>query len=223
MIQKLDFIPQELDILKKPPKELYHVGNLELLKQKKVSIVGTRRPISYTKEMTHKLSQGLARAGICIVSGAAMGVDGIAHKGAFPHTIAVMPNSLEYKYPAVNKTLIENIYKNSLALSEYEIGYKATKYSFVIRNRIVVALGDFLIITQADEKSGTMRSAEIAQKLGKEIFVLPHRVGESKGTQTLLKEGLAKPIHDIDEFIAQFSKNIDKTQDYFLEFCKQSP
>ena len=223
MIQKLDFIPHELDILKKPPKELYHVGNLELLKSKKVSIVGTRRPISYTKEMTHKLSQGLVRAGICIVSGAAMGVDGIAHKGAFPHTIAVMPNSLDYKYPSVNKTLIENIYKNSLALSEYEIGYKATKYSFVIRNRIVVALGDFLIITQADENSGTMRSAQIALELGKKIFVLPHRLGESKGTQKLLKEGQAEPIHDIDEFLSQFSNKVNESSDEFLEFCKNSP
>lgn len=223
MIKKLNNIPKELKILKKPPKELFYIGDTTLLNNKKVSIVGTRRPINYTKEMTHKLSSSLSKIGFSIVSGAAMGVDAIAHKAALTNTIAIMPNSLDFIYPKVNRSLIEDIYKNALALSEYESGYKATKYSFVIRNRVVVALGDFLIITEADENSGSLRSAEIATKLGKEIYVLSHRIGQSKGTQKLLKLNLARPIHDIDEFLAKFEDQKVQEQDQLLLFCKNSP
>ncbi len=222
MINKLSDIPIELDILKKPPKDLFFIGDVNLLQKRKISIVGTRRPISYTKELTFKLAQKFAEMGYCIVSGAAMGVDAIAHKASFPNTIAVMANSLDYQYPAVNKTLINNIYKDSLALSEYEKGYRATKYSFVIRNRIVVALSDILIITEADENSGTMRSAEIAIDLGKKIFVLPHRLGDSKGTQKLLLDGNAQLILDIDEFVGRFGQ-VQKSNDPFLVYCESTP
>ena len=94
--------------------------------------------------------------------------------------------------------------ENALVLSEYEATMRATKYTFVIRNRIVVALGEVLIITQADENSGTMRSAEIAIELGKKIYVLSQRVGESLGTQKLVADGHAEVIIDIDDFIAKF-------------------
>ncbi len=222
IINKLIYIPHELEILKKTPKELFFIGKDDLLQKKKVSIVGTRRPISYTKENTFKLAQKFSDIGYCIVSGAAMGVDAISHKASFPNTIAVMANSLDFQYPAVNKSLISDIYKSSLALSEYEKGYRATKYSFVIRNRIVVALGEFLIITEADENSGTMRSAEIALDLGKKIFVLPHRLGESKGTQKLLSDGNAELILDIDKFVARFGE-VQKSNDPFLIYCESSP
>lgn len=222
MISKLLDIPCELDILKKPPKDLFFIGDHDLLQKKKISIVGTRRPISYTKELTFKLSQKFSNIGYCVVSGAAMGVDAIAHKASFPNTIAVMANSLEYQYPAVNRTLISNIYKSALALSEYEKEYRATKYSFVIRNRIVVALGEILIITEADENSGTMRSAEIALDLGKKIFVLPHRLGDSRGTQKLLMDGNAELILDIDEFVGRFGQ-VQKSNDPFLIYCESTP
>jgi DNA processing protein len=222
MISQLLDIPSELEILKKPPSELFFVGNCDLLHSKKISIVGTRRPISYTKEQTFKLAQKFSQIGYCIVSGAAMGVDAIAHRGSFPNTIAVMANSLDYQYPAVNRTLINDIYKNSLALSEYKEDYRATKYSFVIRNRIVVALGEVLIISEADENSGTMRSAKIALDLGKKIFVLPHRLGESRGTQKLLSEGNAELILDIDEFVGRFGQ-VQKSNDPFLIYCQSTP
>ena len=202
----IDFDIPQFSILKKPPKTIYSMGRNSLLGTKMVSIVGTRRPISYTKELTLKLSLAFSSIGYTVVSCAAMGVDALAHRGGFPNTIAVMANSLDIIYPKVNQKLINEIYLQGLAISEYPNTTKATRYSFVIRNRLVVALGEILIITEADIDSGTMRSAQIAKELGRDIFVLPHRLGQSLGTQKLLEDGDAKLITDIDKFVARFGK-----------------
>ncbi len=222
MIEKLCIIPHSLEKLKKPPSELYTIGNQTLLEKRKVSIVGTRRPSQYTKQMTKELAEKFSRLGIVVVSGAAMGVDAVSHHGAFPNTIAVMANSLDITYPAVNKKLIQAMQEEALVLSEYAATMRATKYTFVIRNRIVVALGEVLIITEADENSGTMRSAEIAIEMGKKIYVLAQRVGESLGTQKLLCDGHAEIITDIDEFVAKFGM-IREEELGELAFFKSSP
>ena len=226
MINQFDFKIKELENMKKYPKELYFIGNTQLLKRKKISIVGTRRPSNYTKEFTYKLASKLSQNGICIVSGAAMGVDSIAHSGAgLNNTIAVVANGLDIRYPSVNKNQIIEIEKNGLIISSFKEGEKARLYSFVQRNEIVVALGDKLIVTQADLNSGSMTSVEFAIKQNKEIFVLPHRINESLGTNNLIKSGLAKAIYDIDEFIENivgvglFREVFDEV----LEFCKTSP
>lgn len=135
-----------------------------------------------------------------------MGVDIIAHRAAYPHTIAVFANSLDTIYPKQNKKDIESIYENALALSEHESGHSPKPYDFVLRNRIVTALSPILIIAQADLKSGSLRSFEHAKEQGKEVFVLPHRLGESEGTHMLLDRGLAKSIEDMDSFIARFGE-----------------
>jgi DNA processing protein len=216
-------VPQLLS-MKRYPKELYYIGNSELLKKYKISIVGTRKPNQYTRNMTMKLAHSLSTRGICVVSGAAMGVDAIAHKGAgSANTIAVMANGLDIKYPAVNKSLIESIEDNGLVISQFKEGERARAWSFVVRNEIVVALGDILIVTQADLDSGTMRSVEYALKMGKKIYVLAHRIGESEATQELLKDKKAQAIYDIDSFCNQFAKIEDSKTDPVLEFCKNSP
>ena len=135
-----------------------------------------------------------------IVSGAAMGVDAIAHQNAIPNTIAVVANGLDIKYPAINKNLITQIETNSLVLSTYPKSSVARTYTFVERNELVVALGDVLIVTQADINSGSLRSVEFALKMGKKIYTLPHRIGESEGTNRLLNQGLATAIYNVDIF-----------------------
>lgn len=225
MMKIIDFKIDSLDDMKKYPKEIYYIGNLELLNKPKISIVGSRKPISYTKSFTHLLSQKLSNKNIVIVSGVAMGVDAIAHKAAINSTIAVVANGLDIKYPAVNKSLIQEIEKNSLMLSTYKANDKAKPYTFVQRNELVVALGDILIITQADLNSGSLRSAKFALDMGKQIYVLPHRIQDSEGTNMLLQNGEAKAIYDIDKFIEDLGyKNNKPTQsDNFLEYCKTNP
>ena len=221
---KLDVHINELESMKKYPQKLFYKGNLELLQKPKLSIVGTRRPSSYTKQNIAKISAGLAKRGYCIVSGAAMGVDGIAHQNAGANnTIAVMANGLDIRYPKVNNSLIGKIEEEGLALSQFEQGFKATPWSFVVRNEVVVALGEKLIVGEADLNSGTMKSVEFALQMNKEIFVLPHRLEQSKGTNELLKNGLAKAIYDVDDFLNQFGEDVSLTSDDFLAYCKQNP
>jgi len=188
-----------MNLIKVDEFNLYYKGNLELLKRKKIAIVGSRKASKYTKEITFLLARKLSKK-FTIISGGALGVDTEAHKGAFPNTIFVSPSSLDIIYPKSNENLIKNIYKEGLALSEYEKNYKPYKFTFLQRNRIIVKLADFVIITEADINSGTMRSFEWAKKYKKEVYVIPHRLNESKGTQYLAKNSLAKVIWDIDEF-----------------------
>ncbi len=227
MISSIEYRIPELEDMKKYPKELYFLGNLSLLKRRKISIVGTRRPSNYTKQYTQLLVQELVKRGIALVSGAAMGVDAIVHMSAgYENTIAVVANGLDIRYPSVNRVLIESIEKEGLLLSQFSKGTKATPWSFVVRNELVVALGEILVVTEADENSGSMRSVEFALKMGKEVYVLPHRLGESRGTNRLLTEGLAQPINDILQFADIFGvepQNSYIEKDEFFYFCQTMP
>ena len=215
-----------LEVMKKYPKELFYKGNLALLKRPKVSIVGTRRPSLYTQQFTYTLAKALTDRGVCVVSGAAMGVDAIAHEGAgAENTIAVAANGLDIRYPVLNAPLIEKIEQHGLMLSQFNDGFRAIGWSFVVRNELVVALGELLIVTEADLNSGSMRSVEYALKMGKEVWVLPHRLNESLGTNRLLSEGKAKAIQDIETFVSRFGQaaKSDVPKDDFFYFCQTSP
>ena len=179
--------------------ELFYKGNLELLNKPKIAIVGSRRASKYTKEITFLLAKKLSQK-YAIISGGALGVDTEAHKGAYPNTIFVSPSSLDLIYPKSNETLIKNIYKNALALSEYEKNYKPYKHTFLQRNRIIVALSKAVIIAEANLKSGSMRSFEWAKEFGKKVYILPHRINESSGTRYLAATNQAEVIWNIDEF-----------------------
>ncbi len=226
MSQLLSSPIPELDAMKKYPSELFCKGNLDLLKRPKVSIVGTRRPSIYTQNFTYNIAKALAKRGVCVVSGAAMGVDAIAHSGAgADNTIAVVANGLNIRYPVLNKELIESIENSGLMLSQFNDGFRATGWSFVVRNELVVALGDILIVTEAELGSGSMRSVEYALKMGKEIFVLPQRLNESSGTNSLLRDGKAIAITDVELFASRFGEeaNSDIEKDDFFYFCQALP
>ena len=216
----------ELEAMKKYPSELFYRGDPDLIKRPKVAIVGTRRPSSYTRQFTYALSNAMAKRGVCIVSGAAMGVDTIAHEGAgADNTIAVLANGLDIRYPVMNRPLIESIESRGLLLSQFNDGFRATGWSFVVRNELVVALGDILIVTEADLNSGSMRSVEYALKMGKEIWVLAHRLDESLGTNQLLLEGRAKVIQNVETFVSRFGQAVESEmlKDDFFYFCQRSP
>ena len=217
---------QALEAMRKYPDPLFYKGDLALLHRPKVSIVGTRNPSIYTKNFTYTLAKALGKRGVAVVSGAAMGVDTIAHKGAREeNTIAVAANGLDIRYPAVNRELIGKIESKGLVLSQFDDGFRATGWSFVVRNELVVALGEILIVTEADLESGSMRSVEYALKMGKEIYVCPHRLDESLGTNRLLAEGKAKPIYEIEVFASKFGRQVsdEVPRDEFFYFCQSSP
>ncbi|CZE50172.1 DNA-processing protein DprA [Campylobacter geochelonis] len=212
--------------LKKPPKKLYYKGNLELLNMPKVSIVGSRKMSVYTKNLVLSLSSALAKRGVCVVSGAAIGVDITAHNAAYPNTIAVFGNGLDIIYPASNAKIISQIYQNSLALSEYEPDTPAMGFRFLERNRIVVGLSQALVVAQADFRSGSLQSARLAREMGVPVYVLPQRINESMGTNELLGKNLANLIYDVDEFAKNFSQINQASQinedDEVVKFIKEN-
>lgn len=226
MFYTVPVLIDELESMQQYPDNLYYKGSLELLARPKISIVGTRRPNPYTRAFTYELANKLSQAGIVVVSGAAAGVDTIAHQGAgAANTIAVLPCGIDLYYPKANRELLESIEKNGLTLSQFESGFEARAWSFVVRNEIVVALGECLIVTEADIGSGSMRSVEYALAMGKQIYVLPHRIRESEGTHRLLAQGKAIAIENLDDFAALISKStVDAATDTpFLAYCRTSP
>lgn len=226
MFNTVPYRLSDLESMQHYPKNLDYKGSLDLLSRPRISIVGTRRPNPYTRSITYELAKKLSLAGMVIVSGAAAGVDTLAHQGAgVQNTIAVLPTGIEVRYPKANSELIGLIEENGLTLSQFEPNYEARAWSFVVRNEIVVALGECLIVTEADIGSGSMRSVEYALEMGKQIYVLPHRIRESEGTHRLLTEGKAVAIEDIDDFVAHISKETRNTitDTPFLAFCRTSP
>jgi DNA processing protein len=169
------------------------------------------------------LAAKLASAGVCVVSGGAMGVDALAHEGAgTSDTIAVLPCGIDLRYPVINRSLLDAIGEKGLLLSFFEPGFRARPWSFVVRNEMVVALADAVVVAQADLESGSMRSAAFAKAMGRPLYVLPHRLGESEGTQRLLAAKEAEAIYDLEGFVARFAPVVRKEEvhDPLLDFCE---
>lgn len=216
----LENLPQELLELEKPVRKLYYKGNLSLLDKPKVAIIGSRKMSVYTKNCVLDLASLLKQVGVCVVSGGALGVDIYAHQGAFPSTIGVFANGLNQIYPKNNEKMIKQIYENALALSENEPDYTPQGYDFLLRNRIIIALSEAIIVAQADFQSGSLHSANLAVRLGKKVFVLPQRRNESDGTNSLLEQGKVRLINDFKAFASSFGDLKAQKEDEILSFCK---
>lgn len=225
MIRTITFNIKELEVMKKYPKDIYYLGNTKLLNNNKISIVGARRPNQYARTLTYELSKRLSQQGITIISGGAMGIDTIAHTAAtYKNTIMVAGTGLDSRYPSINRSMIQEIEEKGLVLSLFKEKTPSFAYNFPIRNELVVALGDVLIVSFAQLNSGTLRSVAYALKMKKKIYVLPHRLNESNGSNELLKNSLASAIFDIDEFVEQYSpKKQVLMKDEFLLYCKTNP
>jgi len=192
------------------PDRLHVIGILPNERRPTVAIVGTRKPTSYGKEVTQTVATELAKRGVVIVSGLALGVDGIAHRAALEAggtTIAVLANGLPNIYPATHKSLASDIIKSGGAiLSEYEPDTGARDYQFLERNRLVSGLSDAVIVTEAATRSGTLSTVAHALGQGREVFVVPGNITSplSAGCNELVKQG-AHPLTsytDVLEIIA---------------------
>lgn len=194
----------------KCPKYVYFIGTLPEQRITSVAIVGTRKPTTYGKEVAHTLSYDLAKKGVVIVSGLALGIDSIAHKATLEAggtTIAVLANSVDQIYPRTNKDLGEKIIASGGALlSEYEPPTDARDYQFLARNRIVSGLSDAVIVIEAAARSGTLATVAHALEQGKEVFVVPGNITSplSAGCNALLKQGahVVTCAEDVLEIIA---------------------
>ncbi len=208
---------QILDSIAVKPKLLYFIGKLPEKRVITVSIVGTRKPTSYGKEVTYQLAYELAKKGIVIVSGLALGVDSIAHKSALDAggiTIGVLANGVDTIYPATNKDLAKQIVgMGGAIISEYEPGIEARDYQFLERNRIVSGLSDAVIVTEAAARSGTLSTVMHALEQGREVFVVPGNITSplSVGCNNLIKQG-AHPITCADDVLEVIAPDMLRPQ-----------
>jgi DNA processing protein len=203
--------PELLKQIPAPPYLLYAKGNLDCLKMPMLSMVGSRKFTHYGQQMTASFARQLAQAGFCIVSGLALGIDAIAHRGALDgdgKTIAVLGSSLDEPniYPRNNFDLAQEIINNNgLLLSEFPVPTHANVNTFPIRNRIVAGLSYGTLVTEAAEASGSLITANFAIEFNREVFAMPGNISspQSTGTNNLIKRGakMATSISDILEEI----------------------
>ncbi len=199
---------QRLASIANPPKSLCFMGTLPTASAPVVAIVGSRKPSAYGRKVTEQLASDLATAGCIIVSGLALGIDGIAQKAALKAggtVIGVIPNELPDISPQTNYKLAMNIIENGGAiLSEWKKGDGkiVNRWSFLERNRLVSGLADAVIITEAAERSGTLNTAAHALSQGRDVFAVPGNITSplSAGCNTLLKQG-AYPVTEAKDVL----------------------
>jgi DNA processing protein len=198
--------PQLLRDISAPPKELYCLGTIPDLPM--VAIVGSRRPTDYGRKVTYRIAADLARAGICLVSGLAYGIDAIAHQAALEaggKVVAVLGTPLDTIYPASNRNLAKEILKTGGAIiSEYAVGTNTQRFNFPTRNRIIAGLSLAVLVTEADASSGSLITANFAITNNRLVMAVPGSVDSprSAGPNNLLKTG-AKPVTDAVDVLAE--------------------
>ena len=181
--------PRELLQLKQPPYVLFYRGNRELLKTRRLAVVGSRQAARQGIAATAGIVRQI-RDDFTVVSGMAEGIDRIAHLAA-RHTIGILGQGLDVIYPPENRDLYNYMEEHQLLLSEYprEVGVRRNHFPF--RNRIIAGLSENLIVTQARRRSGTMHTVNYMLELGREVYAVPYRSDDwfSDGCNQLIQQG----------------------------------
>ncbi len=177
--------------------------NVRLWALRSVAVVGARACTDYGSHVAALLGAGLAERGWVVVSGAAFGVDGAAHRGALAvggATVAVLASGIDVPYPRGHTELIGRIVEQGLVLAELPPGGHPTRSRFVLRNRVIAALTRGTVVVEAEYRSGSLVTARRARKLGRQTMGVPGPVtsGLSAGVHELLREG-ACLVTDADE------------------------
>jgi DNA processing protein len=178
-----------------PPAVLYYIGKLPVEDKPSVAIVGTRKPSPGALAQAYSLGKEFAKAGITVVSGLALGIDAMAHRGCVDAggvTVAVLGSGLENIYPVSNRRLARRILENGGALvSEYPPDMPPYPGNFPKRNRIISGLSRGTVIVEAPEKSGALHTASFALEQGRDLWAGKSGVssGRGAGTKKLCEEG----------------------------------
>lgn len=201
--------PEQLRKIKNPPSRLYAIGNVELLKEFGIAVVGSRKNTQYGERMCKTFVKDLVNYNINIISGLAEGIDSIAHITCLKNsgkTIAVLPSGIGNIYPAKHRELANEILMNGgLILSEYEENIKADSEKFLERNRIVAGLAKGTLVIEGGIRSGTSVTARYTKNLNKPVFCVPSSLENSKGLGT-------------NELIKNGSKLVTKVEDILIEY-----
>ncbi|MGX7005152.1 DNA-processing protein DprA [Caballeronia sp. KNU42] len=200
--------PPALLTMPDPPPLLYVKGRLDLLQARAVAIVGSRSATPQGIDDARRFAQALSDAGLVIVSGLALGIDGAAHRGGLSGpggTIAVIGTGADLVYPPLHHALAHEIAVNGTIVSEWPLGTPARPANFPQRNRLIAGLASGVLIVEAATRSGSLITARLANEMGRDVFAIPGSIHAplSRGCHRMIKQGakLAETPEDIlDEF-----------------------
>lgn len=209
-----DLYPERLRNFDNSPAVIYFKGDIKKLNENiLISIVGSRNCTYYGENVANVLSKELSLLGFGIVSGLAKGIDTCAHEGCLEgcgFTCGVLGNGIDIVYPKENSALYERILNNNGCLiSEFPPGTKPYKNNFPIRNRIISGLSEFLLVVEAEKKSGTIHTVNYALDQGITVGVIPGSIfsEQSAGTNNLLMQG-ARPITSIEDILFEMGYSL---------------
>jgi DNA processing protein len=203
--------PKQLRTLDDFPVLLFYQGEITRLENPAVALVGSRAATSYGRDISYNLAVGLARRGIVVVSGVALGIDAMAHRGALAAgglTAGVLGCGVDVVYPRANQDLYREIANNGVLLSEYPCGTRPDGFRFPARNRIISGLVAGVVVVEATVKSGSLITARLALDQGREVFAVPGRIDSAKsdGTHRMLQQG-AHLVRTVDDIIFELGLN----------------
>lgn len=208
-----------------PPILLYVLGEVALLSEPQLGIVGSRSATKYGKSIAQDFASHLASVGLTITSGLASGIDQAAHEGALKggvkanlseqgSTIAVVATGLDRVYPASNRALAHQISEAGAIVSEYSLGTKPLAHQFPERNRIISGLSAGVLVVEAALKSGSLITARLAMEQGREVFAVPGSINSphSKGCHQLIRQG-AKLVESGQDILEELSSILELSLD----------
>jgi DNA processing protein len=190
-----EYYPERLRKIKDKPSLLYYRGKLPDFNNRLcITAVGTRRMTEYGKRSAYTITYDLAKCGAVIISGMALGVDGVCHRAALDaggQTVAVLGCGIDRVYPLEHEALMNEIIAGGAVITEFKPTTPPAGFNFPIRNRIMSGLSQGTFVIEADKRSGAMITARTAIYQGRDIFALPGKVGEmnSGGTNSLIQHG----------------------------------
>lgn len=199
--------PRRLAQVKSPPPILWTNGEL-IGDEVAVAVVGSRSAGEYGLAASRRIAAELAAAGVCVVSGVALGVDAAAHHGALDaggRTVGVLGCGLDVVYPRPNRDLYRLIPQSGALISEFQLGVRPDAGHFPSRNRIIAGMSMAVVVVEAAEKSGALITARLGLEENREVFAVPgHAGGRNRGGHNLLRQGalLAESAMDIIREIA---------------------
>lgn len=201
-----DRFPRRLKNCDDAPMLLYSKGNLDLNKQRIVSVVGTRNATHYGRKLTEALLEGLSELDVIMVSGLAFGIDILAHRAAVEQKIgnvAVLGHGLDRIYPFEHRGTAEKILENGRLLSEFPSGTLPDRVNFPMRNRIIAGLSDVTVVVEAANKGGALITAEIANGYNRDVCAFPGPVDQpySVGCNELIRTNKAHLIRHAEDLI----------------------
>lgn len=200
--------PPALRAIEEPPAALYGLGDRQALSAGPlVAVVGTRRPTAVARDLATRIGQRLAQAGVSVVSGLAMGIDGAVHRAALEsqtRTIGVIGSGIDIPGPAANRRLAQRIARRGAVVGELAPGVSATQGTFPRRNRIISGLCSATIVVEAPARSGALITARHALEQGRRVLVAPGRPLDPRirGNLVLLREAPVHPLIGLDEMLA---------------------